>query len=101
MSRRGMGLSEFVWFEGVIEDRMDPLGLGRMRVRAFGYDSEDRGEVPTEHLPWAYPILPLNSAQGEVHSPKEGTWVIGFFRDGMDAQDRIIFGTINTGVYRK
>lgn len=99
MSRSGMGLNTFVWFEGVVEDRMDPLGIGRMRVRAFGFDNEDRAAVPTEKLPWAYPILPLNADQGQVHSPKEGTWVVGFFRDGMDAQDRIIWGTINTGEY--
>jgi len=97
--KTGMGRDGFIWFEGVIEDRMDPLGIGRMRVRAYGFDSASREEVPTEHLPWAYPMLPLNSAQGEVHSPKEGTWVLGFFRDGEDAQDRVILGTINTGAY--
>ena len=97
--RSGMGLDGFVWFEGVIEDRMDPLGIGRMRVRAFGWDTDDRSLVPTESLPWAYPMLPLNSSQGEVHSPKEGTWVLGFFRDGDGAQDRVILGTINTGAY--
>jgi len=95
----GTGRDPFIWFEGVVEDRMDPLGLGRMRVRAYGFDSDSRQEVPTNELPWAYPMLPLNSAAGEVHAPKEGTWVVGFFRDGADAQDRIIMGTINTGAY--
>ena len=51
--KTGMGRDGFIWFEGVIEDRMDPLGIGRMRVRAYGWDSASREEVPTEHLPWA------------------------------------------------
>jgi hypothetical protein len=97
--KSGMGMDGFIWFHGVVEDRMDPLGLGRMRVRAFGWDDKNRVLVPTEHLPWAYPMLPLNSDQGQVHTPKEGTWVVGFFRDCTQAQDRIVLGTINTGAF--
>ena len=26
---------QFIWFTGVVEDRMDPLRLGRCKVRAF------------------------------------------------------------------
>ena len=97
--QQGMGLNGFIWFEGQVEDRYDPLAIGRMRVRCLGFDSQSKVMMPKETLPWAYPMLPLNSSQGEVHSPKEGTWVFGFFRDGEDAQDRVILGTINTGAY--
>ena len=105
----GMGINGFVWFEGVVEARNDPLLIGRCRVRCFQFDAwgpatdvegttlYPHPDMPTSTLPWAYPLLPLNSAQGSVRAPKEGTWVFGFFRDGDAAQDRVIVGTINTG----
>jgi hypothetical protein len=38
---------------GVVEDRHDPLTMGRVRVRVFGLHSDDRiNEVPIETLPW-------------------------------------------------
>ena len=88
----------FHWFIGIVEDRMDPFGIGRVRVRCFGVDNEDRNAQPTTDLPWAYPMLPFNGDQ-VVHPPKEGTWVVGFSRDGVQSQDRVILGTINTGAY--
>jgi hypothetical protein len=91
-----VGGNHLIWFEGVIEDRMDPFGIGRMKVRVFGFDNDSKNEVSTESLPWSYPILPLNSDQGQVHTPKEGTRVVGFFRDGESGQHRYIFGTVNT-----
>jgi hypothetical protein len=101
--KTGMGLDGFVWFEGQIEDRADPLLIGRVRVRCLGFDawgSDGEKDMPTATLPWAYPLLPLNSSQGSVRAPKEGTWVFGFFRDGQDAQDRVVVGTINTGYHK-
>ena len=90
---------QFIWFTGVVEDRMDPLRLGRCKVRAFGYHSHDISEQPTETLPWALPLAPVTSASqtgvGESPTgPVEGTWVMGFFRDGKDMQEPIFMGTI-------
>ena len=31
-----MGLGGFLWFFGVVEDRQDPLKVGRLRVRIVG-----------------------------------------------------------------
>lgn len=94
-----IGFDGFVWFQGVVEDRLDPLKLGRVRVRILGIHTEEKEKIPTEDLPWAYPIQPLTSAAmngiGEVPlGPVEGTWVIGFFRDGDSCQEPVIFGTI-------
>ena len=92
-----MGLSGYVWWQGVVEDRQDPLELGRARVRILGFHSEDRSEVPTDSLPWAYPAMPINSTPGSIPSVKEGTWVMGFFRDGESAQEPIMTHMIDAG----
>ena len=94
-----MGAEGFVWFQGVVEDRQDPLQLGRVRVRCLGFHTEDKLMMPTNTLPWAYPMQSITSAamNGIGISPTgvvEGTWVFGFFRDGKAAQEPVIIGTI-------
>ena len=93
-----MGKS-FIWFVGVVEDRADPKHLGRLRVRCLGYHTEDLLKLPTADLPWAHPMNPVTSAtvSGLGQTPLgvvEGTWVVGFFQDGPDAQMPIIIGTL-------
>ena len=46
----------FVWFLGVVEDRNDPIQLGRVRVRCFGFHTDDKDKIPTNMLPWAVPM---------------------------------------------
>ena len=94
-----MGKDGFVWWQGVVEDRIDPLYLGRCRIRILGWDTEDKTRMPTNELPWAYPIQPITSAAQtgvgmSPTGPVEGTWVVGFYRDGEDAQERVFFGTL-------
>jgi hypothetical protein len=84
------GKAGFVWWIGVVEDRQDPLKLGRVRVRCVGWHSENKMHLPTENLPWATPSLPVNNPS--PYSPKEGDMVFGFFSDGENAQDPIIMG---------
>ena len=43
---------QMVWFQGVVEDRNDPLQLGRVKVRCVGYHTEKKQDLPTEDLPW-------------------------------------------------
>lgn len=88
----------FYWWMGVVEDRHDPEALGRCRVRVAGYNTADKTVLPTEDLPWAIPLLPITSASisGTGFSPNgpvEGTWVLGFYLDGDDAQIPIMLGT--------
>ena len=94
-----MGKDGFQWFVGVVEDRQDPKFLGRVRVRCLGYHTKNLTQLPTEDLPWAHPMNPITSAtiSGVGQTPLgavEGTWVMGFFQDGADAQMPIIMGTL-------
>lgn len=89
----------FVWWQGVVEDIDDPLKLGRTRVRIIGFHTQNKVEVPTDSLPWAVSIFPVTSASmnGIGFSPSglvNGTWVIGFFKDGSNFQQPVIFGSI-------
>lgn len=96
----------FNWWIGVVEDRMDPEKMGRVRVRIFGYHTDDKSYLPTKDLPWAVPIQPITSAAisgigSSPLGPVEGTWVVGFFLDGEDCQQPAIFGTIATKAAKK
>lgn len=87
------------WFVGVVEDREDPLQMGRVRVRVFGIHTDDTTKIGTEDLPWANVMMPVNSASisGVGITPTglvEGSWVLGFFADGENAQDPIIMGSL-------
>jgi hypothetical protein len=99
MNPHFMGLNGFVWWFGVVEDRDDPEELGRCRVRIAGFHTNNKQDLPTEDLPWAYPILPITSAAmsgiGQTPlGPVEGTWVFGFFRDGAAAQQPVMLGSV-------
>jgi hypothetical protein len=97
------GFDRFIPFFGVVEDRNDPLCVGRCKIRIFGVHPEDKTLVTTDQLPWAYPVMPIvgNPASGgSGHSavgPVVGTHVLGFFADGIDRQQPFFFGVIAGG----
>jgi hypothetical protein len=84
------GKGGFVWFTGIVEDRQDPLKLGRCRIRCVGWHSENKQHLPTDMLPWAIPAYPVNHVH--TYAPKEGDMVFGFFADGEIAQAPIYMG---------
>lgn len=89
-----IGKDGFIWWVGVVERRDDPLGLGRCKVRIFGWHTDDLLELPTDALPWALPCnTPNNSNYFDV--PREGEFVMGFFQDGLSAQAPIMMGTFS------
>ena len=92
--------TEFTWWMAVVEDRGDPLQLGRCRVRSYGFHSQSKSDTRTDNLPWAQPIQSITSAaMGDVGYTAlglvEGTWVVGFFLDGKEAQRPVIMGSIS------
>ena len=90
--RNFIGQDGFVWWIGVVEDINDPLTLGRCKVRCFGYHpAKSTNQVPTEDLPWALTIHPLNTPN-LYGTPRVGEWVFGFFLDSLSAQEPAILG---------
>jgi hypothetical protein len=87
------GLNGFIWWTGVVENRMDPLKLGRCQVRIFGWHTENLEMVPSEDLPWALPMNSSNVSQTNK-TPKEGDYVVGFFFDSESGQFPCILGVI-------
>lgn len=86
------------FYYGVVENRSDPLRLGRCQVRVVGLHTHDKSQLPTADLPWAVPVQPVTSAamngigQSPV-GPVEGTSVIIIFPDD-DKQQPILLGTL-------
>jgi len=99
MTTRSMGSEGFKWFVGTVEDRDDPLKIGRLRVRIFNMHSESRIKVQTTELPWAIPINPIFSASFQQVGLAPvgavvGSTVVGFFADGNSAQIPLVIGTL-------
>lgn len=90
--RNFLGHDGFIWWIGIVEDINDPLTLGRCKVRCFGYHPAKKSNlVPTEDLPWALTIHPLNTPN-LYGTPRVGEWVFGFFLDSLSAQEPAILG---------
>ncbi len=100
MTTRSIGREGHVWFIGTVESRDDPLQLGRVKVRALNFHSENKSLIPTDQLPWAILQMPVTEASFNKvgRSPTGitvGSTVVGFFMDGNDANYPIITGTIH------
>ena len=92
------GKNGLTWFIGVVEDRIDPEKMGRVRVRCLGHHSPDKGNIATEDLPWSTVMAPTTtpSMSGLGNTPPflvEGSWVTGFFLDKYK-QENVIVGTL-------
>lgn len=87
------------WFTGVVEDINDPSEMGRIKVRCFGYHTPNKDDMPTKNLPWSHVMMPIHSAAMSgiglsATGVLQGSWVIGFFRDGEALQDPFVIGTL-------
>jgi hypothetical protein len=66
------------FYYAIVEDRQDPLKLGRCKVRIIGIHNANKNELPTKALPWAQLIYTENT----INVPKENEWVIVSLIDG-------------------
>lgn len=85
-------------YQGIVESRQDPLRLGRCKVRVYGVHTMDSAILPTDDLPWAFPIMPVTSASisgvGTAPvGPVEGTVCVIYFAD-TDQQVPMMLGTV-------
>jgi len=88
-----IGKNGFIWWVGVVENRVDPLAVGRCQVRIIGWHEDNPQIVPTKDLPWAQAMIPLNDSKN-FSSPRVGDWVVGFFMDGEQAQLPVMMGVL-------
>ena len=93
MNSNFAGKNGFIWWVGEVENRADPLALCRCQVRIFGWHTTDTQMIPTEQLPWAHPMYPLNNSK-TFSSPVIGDWIVGFFMDGENAQQPVMMGVL-------
>lgn len=88
-----------VWFEGIVENRFDPLKIGRVQVRVLGLHTDNLQQLPESDLHWMQVMMPVTSASnsgvGETSGLLEGSHVIGFFRDADSCQDGVVMGSTN------
>ena len=87
-----IGHDGFIWWIGTVENRNDPLNLGRCQVRIKGLHTESKVSIETKHLPWAQPLFPVNGSFSTPTTLKDGDVVMGFFMDGDGGQFPIILG---------
>ena len=91
-------MSDSLMRVGVVEDTLDPLKNGRVRVRVFGVHSDSVTELPTSDLPWAGVVQSTDSAaiSGIGRTPRllNGTWVCGFFID-IAKQKFMVLGSVS------
>src|SRR3954471_24839578 len=72
---------------GVVENRKDPLKVGRVQVRIIGAHTPNKKLIPTAELPWSYCLASANDL-------KEGDYVFGTYLDASDGQQPLVFGAI-------
>ena len=75
---------------GIVEDRNDPLKIGRVRVRIHALHTDDKQFISSADLPWSHVIMPATTAGlgglGNTHSLVEGATVFGIFLDSLQQQ---------------
>jgi len=89
----------FKWFFGVVENRDDPMKIGRLKIRIHNYHSTNTVKVSVSDLPWAIVVNPVFGASTRQVGITSlgcvvGATVFGFFADGDKAQIPVVIGTV-------
>ena len=108
-----LGKDGFRWWIGHIppatswnlQRKRKPDAWGnRVKVRIMGYHPQNTVELKDEDLPWATVLLPTTAGSGKGGTSipiriQPSDVVIGFFLDGDDAQQPVIFGVVGNSPY--
>lgn len=83
---------------GIVENRSDPLELGRCQVRVVGLHTHDKNLLPTSDLPWCATLQPTTSAAMNgigvtPIGPVEGSSVVVTYLDDT-RQQGLIMGSV-------
>ena len=110
-----LGTNGFYWWLGQVvdsstwQDNVNPKlyketdeveGWGyRYKVRIFGNQTEDKELQADEQLPMAEVMYPITAGSGHAGSHQtpniqQGNYVLGFFKDGFEAQQPVIMGVL-------
>lgn len=98
-----LGKDGFFWWFGEVVDDADPLEIGRVKVRIFGWytglDGKFKEKMPDKDLPWAIVLQPTNQGGQEgtgisAGQLNPGAMVMGFFMDGNEAQQPVVMGVV-------
>lgn len=93
-----------MFYIGIVEENIDPLKLGRLRIRVLGIHTENKAQVGTpnqllltEELPWAIPAYPISNSNidgiSDFSGIEKGTKVFVFFLDRFK-QKPVYFGVM-------
>jgi hypothetical protein len=85
------GNDVYIPWVGVVENIDDPLKNGRVKVRIFGWHTEDLIKLPTASLPWA---TVTQSSSGTFSAPIPGDFVNGYFADGRSSQNPYVLSVL-------
>tara|TARA_Y100000022_G_scaffold172337_1_gene159259 strand:+ start:114 stop:2684 length:2571 start_codon:yes stop_codon:yes gene_type:complete len=102
------GRDGFVWWIGKVanpkswRDESTDVEKGwsfRCKVRIIGYAPWTETELPDEDLPWAHVMVPATTGAGQACLGDSsrmvgGETVFGFFMDGEEGQQPVIFGAL-------
>ena len=103
-----VGRDGFVWWIGKVADSdvwrneatdTDAGWAYRCKVRIIGYHPFDEEVLPESDLPWAHVLVDATSGSGqgcygESSRMVGGETVFGFFMDGEEAQNPVVFGAL-------
>ena len=96
----GRVASQTVWKNANTLHAVNKSKQQRVKVRIIGYHPWEETEMPENDLPWAEVMQDpqVGSGQGgigETMSLQGGETAVGFFLDGEEAQQPVIFGLLN------
>ena len=100
---QGRVADDSAWQTNTVDtNRSDPEKPGwgqRVKVRIFGRDPADKEVLPDQHLKMATILNAPNAGSGAggavmSHQIKQGDLVFGFYTDGAEQQQPVIFGVL-------